>query len=141
MANRYIHARDEPNYVRSHSTNNFIHNDTFSKFIIHQRMHKFFTFTPCILLHLLYSKPTHAPPPNTPPHPQLKTPKLLKKMLCKNLIKTLHVSVTTSRPSPGVVPRTQRTTTPPPARPVQLTTRYVAVCRPFSLVLLPSSSK
>jgi hypothetical protein len=54
---------------------------------------------------LLYSKPTHALLLNTLSHPHFKTLKLLK-MFCKNIIKTLHVSVITVWPSSGVVFRT-----------------------------------
>jgi hypothetical protein len=45
-----------------------------------------FTFTPCMLLHLLYSKPTHAFLLNTLSHPHFKALKLFKK-ICKNIIK------------------------------------------------------
>jgi hypothetical protein len=39
------------------------------------------TFALCILLHLLYSKPTHALLLNTLSHPHFKTLKLLKNVL------------------------------------------------------------
>jgi hypothetical protein len=39
------------------------------------------TFAPCMLLHLLYSKPTHALPLTTLSHPHFKTLKLLKNVL------------------------------------------------------------
>jgi hypothetical protein len=50
----------------------------------------FFTFAPCMLLHLLYLKPTHALLLNTLSHPHFKTLKF-KKTLCKNIIKKPYI--------------------------------------------------
>jgi hypothetical protein len=46
-----------------------------------------FTFAPCMLLHLLYSKPTHALLLNTPSRLHFKTLKLLKKSFVKTSLK------------------------------------------------------
>jgi hypothetical protein len=54
--------------------------------LISQSIAYIFTFAPCMLLHLLYSKPTHALLLNTLSHPHFKTLKLLK-LFCKNIIK------------------------------------------------------
>jgi hypothetical protein len=46
-----------------------------------------FTFAPCMLVHLLYSKPTHALILNTLSHPHFKTLKLLKNIFLKTSLK------------------------------------------------------
>jgi hypothetical protein len=50
-----------------------------------------FTFALCMLLHLLYLKPTHALILNTLSHPHFETLKLFKKMFCKNINKKLFL--------------------------------------------------
>jgi hypothetical protein len=87
-----------------------------------------FTFASCILLHLLYLKPTHTLLLNTLSHPHFKTLKLLK-MFCKNIIKNptcfAHYCMTILRGRPLYLVHYHFSACLLRHLPI----RYVAVCR------------
>jgi hypothetical protein len=70
-------------------THRLFTDDSFSRYprSLWDKLFKIFTSAPCMLLHLLYSKPTHALLLNTLSHPHFKTLKLFKKSNVKTPLK------------------------------------------------------